>query len=198
MNEDVPAKRDGFAVASLITGVLGFFGVTAVLGVGFGIAALVRLHRTGGRGRGLAIGGIAAGVVWAIALPIAVFVLVAGLLSASNAPIAALEIDNCYNKARPGRDAVRVTCAGEHDGLVLDAFTMASPNTPYPGEKQAAAAVERSCQDRLDTLFHGEDAVELPPEVVVVGYAPDEKAWAEGKRNATCGMQRRSGRIPGS
>src|SRR2546430_17461175 len=55
-----PVKRDGFAVPSLLTGVLGFFGVTAVLGVVFGIVTLVRTRRTGERGRGLAIGGVVA------------------------------------------------------------------------------------------------------------------------------------------
>src|SRR6185295_6684857 len=67
----VPAERDGLAVPALVTGVLGFLGITAVLGLVFGITALVRIHRTGERGRGLAIGGIAASVVWITVLPLA-------------------------------------------------------------------------------------------------------------------------------
>ncbi|MEV6829398.1 DUF4190 domain-containing protein [Amycolatopsis sp. NPDC051102] len=190
-----PAKRDGFAVASLITGVLGFFGITALLGVVFGIVALVRIHRTGERGRGLAIGGIAAGLVWAIALPVAAVLVLVRLLSFSNAPIAAMQVENCYDLGRLGTDAVRVPCAGEHDGVVLDAFTIAGPETPYPGDREATAGVNRSCQTRSDTLFGG--AYEIPPGLVLVGYAPDEKAWKAGARIGTCGLEARAGRLTG-
>jgi len=185
-----PVKRDGFAVASLITGVLGFFGITAVLGVGFGTVALVRIHRTGGRGRGLAIGGIVAGVLWGIALPLAAIVLLANFVSATNAPIAAMEVDTCYTTARPGRDAVKVSCDDEHDGYVVDAFAMAGPQTPYPGVREATDAAFRSCQDRTAGLFAGE-GIKLPPEAVIVGYAPDKEAWEAGARNAACGLQGR-------
>ncbi len=190
-----PAKRDGVAVASLISGVLGFFGITALLGIVLGIAALVRIHRTGERGRGLAIGGIAAGAVWAMALPIAAIVLLAGLLSASNAPIAALQVDNCYNTARPGHDAARVPCSDQHDGVVLDAFTMADPQASYPGDREVKTAADRSCRLRMADLFGG--GVTIPPGLVLVGYAPDEDAWTAGARVATCGLQAASGRLSG-
>jgi hypothetical protein len=192
----VPGKRDSLAVVSLITGVLGFFGITAVLALVFGIVALVRIHRTGERGRGLAIGGIAAATVWMIALPVAVILVLANLVSASNAPIAALEVENCYDLARPGHDAVRVPCAGAHDGVVLDAFTMAGPQTPYPGDREAATTADRSCQDRMAGMFGGA-GIGIPPELVLAGYAPDEKAWEAGERIATCGLQARSGRYSG-
>ncbi|WP_103351992.1 DUF4190 domain-containing protein [Amycolatopsis sp. CA-128772] len=190
-----PGKRDGYATASLVTGVLGCFGVTAVLGMVFGIAALARIRRTGDRGRAWAIGGIAAGVAWAVALPIVSTVWFFAALSASNAPIAAMEVENCYDKAFPGRDAVRVPCAGEHDGVVFDAFTVASPQTPYPGDPEAAAEVDRSCQDRLSTRFGG--GFEIPQSLVLVGYAPDEQAWSAGARIGTCGLEGRSGRLTG-
>lgn len=190
------AKRDSFALPSLITGVLGFFGVTAMLGLVFGIVTLVRTRRTGERGRGLAIGGIVAGAVWLVALPIAAVLLVVGLLSASNAPIAELQIDNCYDTARPGRDAVRVPCTGPHDGVVLDAFTMADPETPYPGYREAQAAVLGRCQERQSKLLGGSDSA-MPDQLVLTGYPPDEKAWAAGKRVAVCGMELRIGKLVG-
>jgi hypothetical protein len=192
-----PAERDGFAVASLITGVLGFFGITAVLGLGFGIVALVRIRRTGGRGRGLAIGGIAAGAAWMIALPVAAALLLGSLLSASNAPIAALKVDDCYDTARLGRDAVRVPCAGAHDGVVLDAFTMADPETSYPGDREARASALSRCEERLSGMFGGAGAGPMPAELVYNGYAPDETAWAAGNRIAVCGVQLRSGELVG-
>ena len=192
-----PVKRDGFAVPSLITGLLGFFGITAVLGLVFGIVTLVRTRRTGERGRGLAIGGIVAGAVWLVALPVAAVVLVGGLLSVSNAPIAALKVEDCYDTARPGRDAVRVPCAGAHDGVVLDAFTMADPETAYPGDREAQASVLSRCEVRLSSMFGGTGAGSMPAELVYAGYAPDEAAWAAGSRIAVCGAQLRSGQLVG-
>lgn len=189
-----PVKRDGFAVPSLVTGLLGFFGLTAVLGLVFGIVTLVRTRRTGEGGRGLAIGGIVAGAVWLVALPIAGVLVLGSLLSSSNAPIAALEVENCYDTARPGRDAVRVPCAGEHDGEVLDAFTMSG--TAYPGDRDARAQVQQSCEERMAGMFGGLGA-EVPPSLTVVGYAPDEGAWSAGSRIGVCGLQSRVGKLTG-
>jgi hypothetical protein len=192
-----PAKRDGLAMPSLITGVLGFLGVTAVLGLVFGITALVRIHRTGERGRGLAIGGIAASVVWVTVLPLAAFLLAISQIGASDAPIAALQVGNCYNTARPGQDAVRVPCTEEHDGEVLDAFTVADPQTSYPGSRDAKASAQSSCESRLANMFGGLGAGRLPAGLELVGYPPGEDAWAAGNRLAVCGLEPRTGRLTG-
>ena len=52
---------DGFAVATLLTGVVPLIPVTLVLGV----TALIRTARTGARGRGLAITGLVLAGLWA-------------------------------------------------------------------------------------------------------------------------------------
>ena len=54
---------DGFAVATLLTGIVPLIPVTLVLGV----IALIRIARTGARGRGLAITGLVLAGLWAIA-----------------------------------------------------------------------------------------------------------------------------------
>ncbi|WP_328450354.1 DUF4190 domain-containing protein [Amycolatopsis sp. NBC_00438] len=186
-----PAKRDGFAVASLATGVLGFFGITALLGLVFGIVALVRIHRSGERGRGFAIGGIAASVAWAIAVPVAAVLLLAALASSSNAPILAMQVDDCYNVARPAQDAAKVSCDGDHDGLLLDSFTMAGPQVPYPGDRKVRDSALSVCSDRLKSLL--EDAGAVPAEPMITGYGPDEAAWAKGSRTAMCGFESHAG-----
>ncbi|WP_346045995.1 DUF4190 domain-containing protein [Actinomadura chokoriensis] len=53
-----PTNR--FAVVALVTGLVGM----VVFAVGFAVAALVQTGRRGEKGRGLAIGGIAASLVW--------------------------------------------------------------------------------------------------------------------------------------
>jgi len=54
---------DGLAIGSLVTSCVGLItmGLTGIVGLGLGIAALVRIRRSGARGRGLAIAGIAVG-----------------------------------------------------------------------------------------------------------------------------------------
>jgi prepilin-type processing-associated H-X9-DG protein len=54
------AKTSGMAITSLVMGILGICGITAVVGLILGIIALVKINRSGGRlsGNGLAIAGI--------------------------------------------------------------------------------------------------------------------------------------------
>jgi Domain of unknown function (DUF4190) len=57
-----PGKRNRFAIAALIFGIVG--GV--LLAIIFGIVALVQIGRRGERGRGMAITGLALSGVWVI------------------------------------------------------------------------------------------------------------------------------------
>jgi hypothetical protein len=56
----VEVKTSGMAITSLVLGILGLCGITALAGLIFGIVSLVKINRSGGRlsGRGLAIAGI--------------------------------------------------------------------------------------------------------------------------------------------
>jgi hypothetical protein len=56
----VEAKTSGMAIASLVLGILGMCGITAVAGLILGIVSLLKINRSGGRlsGQGLAIAGI--------------------------------------------------------------------------------------------------------------------------------------------
>jgi hypothetical protein len=70
---------DGFAIASLVLGLLGFIGICAILGVVFGLVALNRIGRTRRGGRGMAIAGTVIGGVWlAITIIVVIAVAVAG------------------------------------------------------------------------------------------------------------------------
>lgn len=60
--EAKPAPRSGFAVASLVCGILGVFVlVPALLAIGFGHAGMWQTRRNTHTGRGLAIGGMVLG-----------------------------------------------------------------------------------------------------------------------------------------
>ena len=62
----VPVRTNGFAVASLVLGILWLWWVGAALALIFGLVALNQIKRSNGTqtGNGLAIAGIALGAVW--------------------------------------------------------------------------------------------------------------------------------------
>jgi prepilin-type processing-associated H-X9-DG protein len=68
-----PAPTSGLAIASLVCGVLGCLGITALVGLVLGLVALVKINKSQGRlgGKGLAITGICvSGVMMFVALPV--------------------------------------------------------------------------------------------------------------------------------
>ena len=67
-----PVKTSGLAVASLVLGLLGFCGITAIIGLVLGIVAKVKISRSNGRlkGGGLAVAGICLSVAMLLAIPI--------------------------------------------------------------------------------------------------------------------------------
>jgi hypothetical protein len=81
------AGTNGMAIASLILGICGFFCITPFLGIGFGIAALSRIGKTGQSGKGMAIAGIILSGLWILLL---VLVLATGgfhiAIGSSNPP----------------------------------------------------------------------------------------------------------------
>ena len=75
-------KTNGFAVASLIFGLLG-----GLLGLIFGIIALNQIKKNGGKGKGLAIAGIVLFILW---IPISIVLNMGGDTTAALALAAAL------------------------------------------------------------------------------------------------------------
>jgi hypothetical protein len=71
------------AIAGFVLGLLGLFGITAILGIVFGSVALSRIRRTAQEGRGLAIAGIVLGSCW---LAVLVLTVIAGVIGATSGP----------------------------------------------------------------------------------------------------------------
>lgn len=79
-----PRRRtDGFAIAALVLGILG----GTILSIVFGLVALSRIKRSGGRtgGRGLAIAGISLGFLWLALIAVLVVLGLAGVFDDENA-----------------------------------------------------------------------------------------------------------------
>jgi len=65
---------NGLAIAGFVLGLLGFTGITAILGIVLGSIGLSRIRGTGQGGKGLAIAGIVLGSCW-LALFVILFVI---------------------------------------------------------------------------------------------------------------------------
>src|SRR5215475_7879113 len=58
------ATTNGMAIAGFVLGLLGFFGITAIIGIVLGSVALSNVRRTAQGGKGLAIAGIVLSGCW--------------------------------------------------------------------------------------------------------------------------------------
>jgi hypothetical protein len=66
---------------------------------------------------------------------------------------------------------------------VLSSLLSAS-NAPILGAREVQVAARESCEDRQVGV-----EPEIPRELDIVGYGPDQEAWAAGNRTAVCGLQ---------
>jgi prepilin-type processing-associated H-X9-DG protein len=99
LSPSMPAKTSGMAISSLVLGVLGMCGVTAVAGVILGILALVKINRSGGRlsGRGLAIAGICvSGFMLLVSIPMTAAMVLPALAKAKSKA----QTINCVNNVK--------------------------------------------------------------------------------------------------
>ncbi|MCX6927412.1 MAG: DUF4190 domain-containing protein [Verrucomicrobia bacterium] len=82
-------KTSGMAIASLVLGVVGFCGITALAGLVLGIISLVKINRSGGRlsGQGLAIAGICvSGFMLLFSIPVLAGMMLPALARAKQRP----------------------------------------------------------------------------------------------------------------
>lgn len=117
LTEPPRPRRNGMAIVSLITGLIGCLGVTAIVAVITGILGIRRANRPeyNGAGKGFALTGLILGIVfllvWALILPaggLAVF----GVMKGTEAPrqlakefvgnLATNDIDAAMGKVQPG------------------------------------------------------------------------------------------------
>jgi hypothetical protein len=187
----------GWAIASLVVGILGL----VVLGVIFGIVALVKIRDYGQKGLGMAIAGIVLSGVWAVVAVVLVAAShivgtpngqvndnvdgAAAVSSAADASglvnVHALTTGNCFNWADNGQPVASVTlipCLAGHNAQVFAVWQLSSPSSSYPGNTYQVAA--QGCEARKASLTAAASSLE------VADFNPGPAGWADGDRVVYC------------
>jgi hypothetical protein len=178
-------RTDGMAVASFVTSVVGL----GLVGIGLGVAALVRIRRGLRQGRWLALAGIAVGAVWTVVQVVVAVSLVTGYLATRPLPVTVdaaqdafatqLTTGHCLADL-PDDDAVGrvpvVPCDEEHSAQVVSEFRF-DPDAVWPGQDDADALVAAGCELSAEETEAG---------LTAVTWAPTEGTWADGDRTGLC------------
>jgi hypothetical protein len=188
-----PQGTNGFAVAALVLGIFG----AILLSVIFAVVALVQVARSGQRGKGLAIAGLAISGAWLVVLGtvIAVAVMTADD-SSGRVMTTSLVAGDCINDLKEGDRVLRlpkVACTEPHDGEVFAVIPIAGDR--WPGESEVFAQAEKACNDRLPA--YSRVAVE-DPGIQLFLLHPTASSWAGGDRSAICILTDPSGKRTGS
>ncbi|HTM20894.1 MAG TPA: DUF4190 domain-containing protein [Kofleriaceae bacterium] len=75
-----PARTNGYAIASMVLGIVWFYWITSILAVVFGHIAISQINRSRGAltGKGMAIAGLVLGYVWLGFLVLGILIAAAG------------------------------------------------------------------------------------------------------------------------
>ncbi|GIF12788.1 DUF4190 domain-containing protein [Actinoplanes teichomyceticus] len=188
-------RTNGFAIASLIFGILG-----GLLGIVFGLIALGQIRRRGDRGRGLAVAGLSLSVAWftAIVALIAIGLAIGddsetsttvtsgGRPSAASSEPADVRTDklaagDCIatiTDADTVYDLPVVACSQRHEGEVYTVFTL--PAGAFPGDAKVEAQAEKRCDRSIEPYAIGRFA-----DAEIYYVYPSSRSWTVD-RSVTC------------
>ncbi|MFE0106398.1 DUF4190 domain-containing protein [Streptomyces sp. NPDC059009] len=186
---------NGFAIASLVFGVLCFF---PLIGLILGLVALSQIKKKGERGKGLAIAGNVLSSVGAVLLVLffatgAARDFADGFKDAAEAardlnkfPVAK---GGCFNAPdndlagmKYAHEVDKVSCDEQHTGEVFASFRV--NNSRFPGDSELTALAERKCTDFQADYVPDLEAV--PSNVAIYYYVPSRTTWRQGDRHITC------------
>ncbi|MGW2376009.1 DUF4190 domain-containing protein [Kitasatospora sp. NPDC001683] len=198
---------NGYAITSLVTGILGAACFLWVAGLGFGIAAIRVIPRRNQRGRGLAIAGIALSGLWALLLAVgaglglfgySVVPLLAGRADPSDTvSVFSLRRGDCFEAldAAKSRTRVRpVSCTERHSGEVFAVVPVDDPS--YPGPYPLQRETTKACESQQNG--YAMDTWAVPHSVRVHDYMPDERSWDGSGHRIVCWFADDDGERTGS
>lgn len=162
-----PKSTNGFAIASLILGLLGGIPLALV----FGFVALSQIKARGQGGRGLAIAGIALAGAWALLVVIGVVLALTQsadrnssgtIRKAGDVSTSSLRVGDCIKSLSTGdryQSVPGVPCSQLHSGEVYAVFALAGSD--YPGDTETLRMGDDGCAKRIPALTGGADDVTL-------------------------------------
>lgn len=203
-------KTNGFAIASLVLGIIG----GALLSVIFGILALRQIKERGEKGRGMAITGLVLSGVWAV-LACGGIVLGAVLdandtssassstpfgtidepdvTSGGNGSVYELQVGDCVNDLTTNvtvYDIPTTSCDLPHEGEVFAVYDL--PAGAYPGDDVADEEAFNGCDERYDSY-----ATKDVEDIQIYYLSPTEDSWLLD-RSVVCIATPESGTLTGS
>jgi hypothetical protein len=189
-----PRPTDGFAVATLISGIVPAVPLTVILGP----VALTRISRTGARGRSLAITGLVLAGLWTIAAAIGGAVFLTRHHQPAGPPalprVFSLSTGQCMDSGQNGISSVTVlSCSRPHDAEVFGTFSLAGHR--YPGAAAVQRQADQGCAARLSGYLNPELSLSSLTESYIY---PDAGAWAAGERTVVCTVRSAAGQLTGS
>jgi hypothetical protein len=189
----------GLAIASFVLGLLGAFLLTAALSVILGISALAEIRRTGKRGKGLGIAGIALSCVWTVSV-IGLIVVGAttgggssgtGAGSSSSAghagsvSVFSLPVGTCFDNPSGNtlgiNSVTAIACTQAHNAQVFAGFD--TTGSSFPG----TAALERRANSGCNARISGNvDQSKITSTMSLHFIFPQQLAWDSGQRRISC------------
>jgi prepilin-type processing-associated H-X9-DG protein len=162
-------KTSGMAIASLVLGILGLCGITALAGLILGIVSLVKINRSGGRlsGQGLAIAGICvSGFMLLFCIPLTAGMTLPALAKAKQKA----QTVNCASNMKQLALAVKVY-AVDHNDQLPPAATWCDAIQSHVGSPkvfQCPADPDRRCAYAFNAKLDGKKEGELDPQTVLL------------------------------
>ncbi|MFC0430163.1 DUF4190 domain-containing protein [Kutzneria buriramensis] len=178
---------NGFAIASLVLGILAPFS-GLVLGLVFGIIALVGIRRTGERGRGMAITGIVLSSLWILlVVAIVVFAVIAAATDPTRTSSSGANTSynfkpgQCFDRDNTSKAVTVRDCGQPHDAEVFAVEPLSA--TSFPGTAAVQAVGRSRCTADSDQfLTPGMNY----PDIEVLYLYPQQASWTHGDRSVKC------------
>jgi len=184
---------NGFAIASLIFGILG--GV--LLSVIFGLIALAKIRNRPQAGKGLAITGLALSCAWIVGIVAVVAINAAGaahrsassgqITSKGSLSVFSLHVGDCFQNPTAGQAGAGVTevsavpCTIAHNAQVFAQLPVTGSS--YPGKGALLGQATSGCRAHVAA---GLDASKITSTMTLHFIFPLPQSWSDGHRTITC------------